>query len=524
MADAVSKLYAEIGFKVNDEELKKAEKVIKGLAATLSQINKNAKEAAKEYGIFSKQRSKQALDDEKLATQQEKTQNQRSKRVIESEKFKHKQLMDYAKFAMQVEKYNNQEKEKEDQKKLYGTQKTLKAMKSIYDSTYSGISKTLGATGRVFQRILGQSVGDAMMNALSTSIPMRDALMQTGLDFQQVQGVARRFANIGSGMSYEGIMGDLRNLQQNLVNISLGQGELAPYKLLGVAAGRGDLFGTIRELGNAIKDLDNPMALNLIRRTGLSDEWLSYFRFQERKGGISTSLSDESLGQLIESQTAIRQLQFAFQETAKHLTAALNPAITSTTDALTQAFEGVISAFNSRRKEINSAFKELGDSLVELVKGINWEEFPKMVKSVVNGFIEGLSKFKAIIDKIAGWLNIGDELPPPEKGESFTEYNKRVNSKKETQNPLQPSPYESHGAIYNSLIKGSGTDLLKSLTISPTITNNVTTIPENTEAVAKGLNESSLQWSPLKEKTYSNEVLAAYRSPVGGTQSADWSN
>lgn len=528
MADSVSKLYAEIGFKINQDGLKQAQELLKSLAAQMTAINNATKNAAREYGIFSKDKAKQALADEKLATQKAKTERELNKKSLDDKNFYYKQARSFYKLDADEKRRINKEKESEDRKAIREEEKSLKQREKIYNRYSAGIRKLGSFAKGLLKYGVGGSLGDAMANALSSSIPMRDMLMQTGLDFQQVQGVARRFSNIGSSMSYEGIMGDLRNLQQNLVNISLGQGELAPYKLLGVAAGKGDLFGTIRELGNAIKDLDNPMALNLIRRTGLSDEWLSYFRFQERKGGISTSLSDESLGQLVESQTAIRQLQFAFQETAKHLTAALNPAITSTTDALTQAFEGVISAFNSQRIEINKAFKELGNSLVELVKGIKWDEFPKLVKSTINGFVEAMQKFKGIIDWVADKLGISTEKEETQSSESDIISEKRVFGKllwrikrKGTVDgsSVQPSPYDTNGAIYNSLLKSTGGDVFKSLTFSPVINNNVSTTPENTEAVARGLNESSLQYNPFSEKVNSENVVAAYLATAAGSDS-----
>lgn len=412
MADAVSKLYAEIGFKVNDDELKKAEKVIKGLATTLSQINNNAKEAAKEYGIFSKQRSKQALDDEKLATQQEKTQTQRTKRIIESEKFKHKQLMDYAKFAMQVEKYNNQEKEKEAQKQLHNTEKNLKTIKSIYNSAYSSISKTMRAAGRVFQRIVGQSLGDAMLNSLRTSVPIRDLMMQTGVGFSESQNISRGFANIGINAPQEEILSNLRDVQQKIVNISFGEkGGTFPYKLLGLAARNNDMVGMVRELGKAINDLRNPEALNLLQRVGLDEKWLSYFRLQERGGGLRNRLSAEGNEQLTEAEIALMQLRYGFSETAKIITSQLQPAIKESSHAILGAFDEVIDEFRTN-PEIAKSFTELGKEFATFIKSIDWTAIPSLIHQAIDGIKLFAKVVNHAVKKIARLFNIdtsGDE-------------------------------------------------------------------------------------------------------------------
>ena len=118
MSDAVSKLYAEIGFKVNQDGLKQAQTLLKELAKQMSDINNATKSAAREFGIFSQSQNKQALNDAKLATENEKAENQRHKRKLDSKKFEHKQLMDIAKLEFQVEKYNAKEKEQAELKKM----------------------------------------------------------------------------------------------------------------------------------------------------------------------------------------------------------------------------------------------------------------------------------------------------------------------------------------------------------------------------------------------------------------------
>ena len=69
MSDAISKLYAEIGFKVNQDGLKQVQTILKDFAKQMNALNTATKEAAKQYGVFSKNQAKQEMHNAKLATE-----------------------------------------------------------------------------------------------------------------------------------------------------------------------------------------------------------------------------------------------------------------------------------------------------------------------------------------------------------------------------------------------------------------------------------------------------------------------
>ena len=145
MADTVSKLYAEIGFKVNQDGLKQAQRVLADMANQMSAINNATKEAAKQYGIFSKEQSQQSLKDAKIATENERAEVQRNKRKLDNKKFEHKQLMDLAKLEFQVEKYNASEKQKIERQQTKEAEKASKAQKKrLSDMLHSFRSFAVG--------------------------------------------------------------------------------------------------------------------------------------------------------------------------------------------------------------------------------------------------------------------------------------------------------------------------------------------------------------------------------------------
>lgn len=401
MADSVSKLYAEIGFKVNQDGLKQAQEVLKSLAAQMTAINNATKNAAREYGIFSKDRAKQALADEKLATQRAKTEREINKKRIDDERLNLKKESQARKERLDDEKRVANESASIRRQELRDREKHFKAREKLYSVVSWGGKNLLKNTKRMWEYGVGSTIGDAMANALESSIPIRDLMLQTGIGFSGTQNISRRFANIGINAPQEEIYRNLREVQQRIVNIGLGEkGGTTPYKLLGLAAQRGDMLGMVTELGKAIKDLRNPEALNLLNRIGLDEKWLSYFRLQERGGGLRNRLSREGLDSLVEAETALTQLRYGFAETARIITAKLEPALSHTSDALLAAFDAVIDEF-IKNPEITKAFKELGDSLAGFVKGINWEELPKSIESTISSLKDGALSFLNIITAAA---------------------------------------------------------------------------------------------------------------------------
>ena len=370
MADAVSKLYAEIGFKVNQDGLKEAQKLLEGLAKQMSALNNATKEAARQYGIFSKDQNKQSLADAKLALENEKAESQREKRKLDNKKFEHKQLMDLAKLEFQVEKYNASEKEKLERKQAREAEKASKEQQKRLKNILGGFRSFAVGLRNTFLALAGVGAGGivyGMKQSLDRSVPTRNFLMTTGVSLPDLQDIMSRMVNTGSAMSQQQIMSDIQNVSQNLQDIALGQGELSPYKLLSVAAKRGDVIGVIKGVEQAVKGLDNAMALNLTRRVGLSDDWLASFRYRERFGGNQIQVSTAQQNEIIETENALRQLRFAFKNLSDFLMAAISPAMQKVADNIRNGLQSISQWINDHPNTI----KELLDNLASVAKAIN---------------------------------------------------------------------------------------------------------------------------------------------------------
>lgn len=389
MADAVSKLYAEIGFKVNQDGLKQAQQLLKGLAKQMSEINNATKEAAKQYGIFSKDKNRQALADAKLAVENEKAENQRNKRKIERKKFEHKQLMDLAKLEFQVEKYNATEKGKAERQQAREAEKAAKEQQKRLKGLLGGFRTFAVGLRNTFLGLAGVGAGSMMLGvkqSLDRSIPTRNFLMSTGVALPDLQEVMQRMVNTGSGMSQQRVMSDIQAVSQNLSDIALGQGELSPYKLLHVAAQRGDVMAVIKAVEQSVKHLDNAMALNLTRRVGLSDDWLAMWRFGSRLRKDQPQISQEQQEQITEVVKAIEGAKFAFKNLGDFITASISPALRRMADSFGDWLISITNWIDSHPE----TFEKFMDNLSQLSNMIML--FYGAIKEVVEGLID-LAKY-----------------------------------------------------------------------------------------------------------------------------------
>lgn len=324
MSDAISKLYAEIGFKVNQDGLKQVQTILKDFAKQMNALNTATKEAAKQYGVFSKDQAKQEMHNAKLATeasrkavQDKRIQIMQTRELQRQEDRAKREKEKEERQAAKEQAKQERQQQKEADRAAREQRKRLKDTLNSFRSFAVGLRNTFLGLAGVGVGI----VGAGMKQSLDRSIATRDFMLQTGVGLKQLQNIVGGFANIGSAMSQQQIMGDILGVSQNLQEIALGQGNLAPYKLLSLAARRNDVMGVIREAGRAIQGVDNPMALNLLKKIGLSGDWLSYFRLQEKGGGSQAFVGAEGQTAIEDAKTSLRQLSVAFRNFADNLTA-----------------------------------------------------------------------------------------------------------------------------------------------------------------------------------------------------------
>lgn len=401
MADAVSKLYAEIGFKVNEEGLKKAQGILKDLAAQMTAINNATKNAAREYGIFSKDQAKQDLTNAKIATEASKkalydkrTQIMGIKELERAEtkakKEKAEEERKLAKETKEAEKKQAQEAEKnakETKERIKGITHSIKEFGTGLKNTFTRLAGT-GLT-----KLL-----DEVNASFGRSISTRNFMMSTGMNIGDLQKITHSFANVGSSMTQENIMSDLVKMTQGLADISLGQGDVSTYKLLNVAAQRGDISKMVKAIGQSLQGLDNAMSLNMIRRLGGADDWLQFFKSPQRQGGNWTGLSTEQQLGLEEAQTAFVQLRRSFIDLAEQIASVLSPVFRAFADGLRTFYQklarwiqdGKFEKFSETMAKVIEAFNKWLESITSEDIQNAWDEFSKWLKTKIKTFMEDL--------------------------------------------------------------------------------------------------------------------------------------
>ena len=369
MADAVSKLYAEIGFKVDTKGLQEVKTLLQDLAKEATKFNKTAQQAAEKDNILSKKKIQQRHMSIKEQLKQNREQEKLFKEITDSEEREYKERL------KQEEKF---ERERERRRKAI-----LRNIKEFSKSAWNLSQLAFSSAAKM----IGESIG--------RSSELSKLQMFTGISNKDYREFAERAFATNSGMSQEDVMRDIQNVSSNLSKIHLGQGSLTGYKLAGVAA-KGDVAGVIREFERAIMDGIAPnMALEVGQQIGLSRDWI-YSMLENRRAGKSTiNVSQEQRDEIVETGKAFRQVTFEVQNFKDYIVATLSPALQSGADTFRNALASLGRHFEKNSEFYSEKIKSVAKSLDEFAKNLEPERIDKFFNGIgeaIQGFI-GLGKF-----------------------------------------------------------------------------------------------------------------------------------
>lgn len=136
--------------------------------------------------------------------------------------------------------------------------------------TFRRMSIAIGATYLAFDRL-----ANAMLKSNQAYINFN---RQTGLALANVNRIAGAGMLVDYNLSPENVMGSMQNLESNLAQIRLGEGNIAPFQMLGISPVGKNATQVIEDLRQAIKGIDDMTAVNLIQQMGLSPEFLTILR------------------------------------------------------------------------------------------------------------------------------------------------------------------------------------------------------------------------------------------------------
>lgn len=118
--------------------------------------------------------------------------------------------------------------------------------------------------------------------AMETAVAFQRFETATGLSSQELQRwqIVAAQANV----SAEAVSGSVTALQRQLAAIRLGQGNIAPFQILGIGANQ-DAFAVLEQLRNRLKSVNAATATNIISQMGLDPSMLQVLRLTNDQFG-----------------------------------------------------------------------------------------------------------------------------------------------------------------------------------------------------------------------------------------------
>ena len=337
MDEKIASFYAELGFKINDGDSKKFKQMANNTIAHLKALRQHSMLQASEA------RKVGAEERAQIATL-------RRKQVEEN-------LLEKA-------------EKKRSKSRIEGLKGVRNAMLGIIAAGYT-LSRVTRET-----RELGLSY--------------RTFQAQTGLPLSELQQWERAAYAFGSSLSSQDIIKNIQSLNQELENIKLGKGSVFPFQLLGIdAAQQRNAFDVLEAIRDRIEGLDNPTAVNLIKRFGLDEDFLFLLRQsrEEFEKLNAVMLSNEQIDRVERLGMRFRGLEFAFRNFKDQLT-----------DALGRGF------LDNTVKNVSEIFDDISKTLKEL------ELSPEMIAGITTAFGLLLAAISPVTAAVTGLLLLFEHL------------------------------------------------------------------------------------------------------------------
>lgn len=410
MSDSVAKLYADLGFKVNQDGLKQFQSILKDFASQMNKLNSATKEAAKQYGIFSKDKAKQAMADEKLATQQARTEEVRVRTGLrqKNQAFKEEMAIRKADFNERIKEEREKDRiaraeQSREERRARNRKKILSEALAATGNFAKGIAKSVGIAGVQLSRLLYTG----SVQSLNRSVATRDFMLMTGANLGDIQSVMSRFASIGHNVSQEQAMGDLIKLSQGIADIAMGSDPRA-YKLLNTSIKRGDVAGMLKGIGMAGQSIDSDVFTSLLGDIGLPSYWLSFFKAKGGGKEITNFIDAEGQQKIVEAKSALGTLTQSFKNLSDWLVSSLSPVIIELSGSLQDLIQEYSEALQGEDgKQLSENIRALGKEFMKFVKSFDLTTILNVAKNLV-GALTFLTEKIVWIARKFGYVPVED--------------------------------------------------------------------------------------------------------------------
>ena len=182
---------------------------------------------------------------------------------------------------------------------------------------------------------------------LTGVVAMDNLSRQTGLSTEKLQKWQQAAQLSNLSLSAEEVGQSIGNLQKNLAAIRIGQGNIAPFQLLGIDVG-GDAFSVLEQLRSRIKGLDRPTATNLITQLGLTSDFLNVLELSNEEFAKLSQNTFLSRGQ----QNDIMQLGYSFKALTLNLKSLKDQAVARIAPSLKELVDGFFKWLNTNGSKV----------------------------------------------------------------------------------------------------------------------------------------------------------------------------
>ncbi len=120
-----------------------------------------------------------------------------------------------------------------------------------------------------------------LSGTVSKSTSLENFTKQTGLSTDELNKWVAAGQKVNKELNFDTVKNNVAGLQKQLEQIKIGQGNVAPFQLLGIDATGSNAFGVLRQLRNNIQGLSDAQAVNLIQQLGLDANFINVLRLSE---------------------------------------------------------------------------------------------------------------------------------------------------------------------------------------------------------------------------------------------------
>jgi len=247
----------------------------------------------------------------------------------------------------------------------------IKADEASLKRVDNGIKSIRNGTIALGAAFAGAVVGlDRFVDgSLRGVVALQNLSNQTGLAIEELQKWQQAGQLSNLAISADQIAQSIGNVQQNLSQIRLGQGDITPFQLLGVNVGQ-DAFGVLDELRGSIKGLDNATATNLLTQIGLTPDFINILKLSRQEFeelSENTFLNPKQRENIDRVGTSIKALKLRFIALKDQAVAKIAPQL------------------NELVQQFFSWLKDNGDKVINIITGFA-KGFTLFAQAIGNAF------------------------------------------------------------------------------------------------------------------------------------------